>query len=145
MLRNTCKHHSRSNVVEWMLRSSSTPKIVHLGLKHKFRIVLHSEGLQNPPKISRPSFWVHWSRMDAFVTKHFLQLWHPKIVHSVPKHKFCIILHYEGFRNAAKHSQWIRDNWSRVYAFVTEHFLRLLYDEIVHSRPEHKFCIFLLS
>jgi hypothetical protein len=66
-------------------------------------------------------FWstgVEW----CFCYEFFLQLWHPKIVHSGPKHKFCIILHSEGFRNVAKQSQWIWDNWSRVYAFVTKHF-----------------------
>jgi hypothetical protein len=33
-------------------------EIVHLGPKHKFRIFLHSEGLQNAPKMSQSSFWV---------------------------------------------------------------------------------------
>jgi hypothetical protein len=33
-------------------------KIVHLGPKHKFRIILHSEGLQNAPKMSQSLFWV---------------------------------------------------------------------------------------
>jgi hypothetical protein len=31
-------------------------EIVHLGPKHKFRIFLHCEGLQNAPKMSQSSF-----------------------------------------------------------------------------------------
>jgi hypothetical protein len=33
-------------------------EIVHLGPKHKSCILLHSEGLQNAPKMSQSSFWV---------------------------------------------------------------------------------------
>jgi glycopeptide antibiotics resistance protein len=66
-----------------------------------------------------------------------LQLRYPEIVHSGPKHKFCIFLRAEGWRNALKHSQtsfWVQ--WSRMDA------LQLRYLEIVHSGPKHKFCIF---
>jgi hypothetical protein len=40
--------------------------------------------------------------MDALVTKPCSQLQYPEIVHSGPKHKFCIFLHSVGFQNASK-------------------------------------------
>jgi hypothetical protein len=52
--------------------------------------LLRAEGLRNALKRTQTSFWVQWSRMDA------LQLRYPEIVHSGPKHKFCIFLHAEG-------------------------------------------------
>jgi hypothetical protein len=45
------------------------------------------------------------------------QVWYPEIVHSGPKHKFCIFLHAEGKRNALKRSQtsfWFQ--WNRMDA-----------------------------
>jgi DNA relaxase NicK len=78
------------------------------------------------------SFWVQWSRMDVS------QLQYSEIVHSGPKHKFCIFLCVQGNRNALKHTQtsfWVQ--WSRMDAS------QLRYLEIVHSGPKQKFCIFL--
>jgi phage protein D len=67
-----------------------------------------------------------------------LELRYPEIVHSGPKHKFCIFLRAERWRNALKHSQtsfWVQ--WSRMDA------LQLRYLKIVHLGPKLKFCIFL--
>jgi hypothetical protein len=66
------------------------------------------------------------------------QVWYPEIVHSGPKHKFCIFLHAEGKRNALKRSQtsfWFQ--WSRMDPS------QVWYPEIVHSDSKHKFFIFL--
>jgi hypothetical protein len=46
----------------------------------------------------KTSFWVQWTRMDAS------QLWFLEIVHSGPKHWFCIFLCAEGLQNTPKHS-----------------------------------------
>jgi hypothetical protein len=43
--------------------------------KHKFCIFLHVQELLNAPKHNRTSFWVKWSRIDAFGVKPFSQLW----------------------------------------------------------------------
>jgi hypothetical protein len=40
--------------------------------------------------------------MDALVKKLCSQLRYPEIVHSGPKHKFCIFLYSVGFQNAPK-------------------------------------------
>jgi hypothetical protein len=73
----------------------------------------------NAPRDSQTSLWVHCgSRMHAFAAKLFSQHRYTKIVHSCPKHKFCIILHAEGFLNALKENQtslWVQ--WSRMDAF----------------------------
>jgi hypothetical protein len=68
------------------------------------------------------------------------QLRYPEIVHSAPKHKFCIFLRAEGKRNALKQTQtWFWVQWSRMDAS------QLRYPEIVHSGPKHKFASFYVS
>jgi hypothetical protein len=49
--------------------------------------------------------FLQWSRMDAFSVKPFSQLRYPEILHSGPKHKFCIFSHAEGLQSAPNHSQ----------------------------------------
>jgi hypothetical protein len=64
------------------------------------------------------------------------QLRYPEILHSVPTHKFCIVLTVEGLRNATNYSQtsfWVK--WSRMDAS------QLRYPETMYSGSEHKFCI----
>ena len=119
------------------------PEILHLGPKHKFCIFSHAEGLRNAAEHSQTSFWVYWSRMGIYVAKPFLQLRYPELVHSGPKHKFCIFSHAEGLRNAPEHSQtsfWVQ--WTRMGLFVAKPFSQLRYPEILHSGRKHKFCIF---
>ena len=68
------------------------------------------------------------------------QLRYPEIVHSGPKHKFCIFLRAEGQRNALKHSQtsfWFQ--WSRMDAS------QLWYPEIVHSGSNTSFASFYVT
>ena len=52
--------------------------------------LLRAEGWRNALKHNQTSFWVQWSRLDAS------QLRYPEIVHSGPKHKFCIFLRARG-------------------------------------------------
>jgi hypothetical protein len=66
-----------------------------------------------------------------------------QIVHSRPKHKFCIFLHSEGIENDEKHSRssfWVQ--WSSMDALVTKPFSQLRYPEIVHPVPKHMYYIF---
>jgi hypothetical protein len=56
---------------------------VDLGPNHKFCIFLHAEGFVNAQKGNQTSFWIKWSRMEAFDTKPFLRLLYTE-------HKFCI-------------------------------------------------------
>jgi hypothetical protein len=108
-------------------------KIVHSGLKHKFGIFLHAEGLLNAPKHHQTSFWVQWSSMDEFGTKRFPQLQYTKIVHSGPKHKFCIFLHAKVFLNAPKNNQpSFGVQWSGMDAFGAKPQLR--YTKIVTTK-----------
>jgi hypothetical protein len=89
-------HHTR-------MRPSTGPRTTHgLHSKHKFCIFLHAEGLIHDTKDHQPSFVVQWSRMNAFGAKLFPQLRYSKILDSIPKQKFCIFLHAEGFLNAPK-------------------------------------------
>jgi hypothetical protein len=46
--------------------------------------LLRAKGERNALKHSQTTYWVQRSRMDDS------QRWHPEIVHSGPKHKFCI-------------------------------------------------------
>jgi phage pi2 protein 07 len=119
-------------------------EIVHWGPKHKFCIFLHIEGFLTGLKDNQTSFSDQWSRMDAFGSKQFPQLLYTKILHSCPKHKFCIFLHAEGFLNVPKDNQ---TSFSvprcRMDAFGANPFSQHRCTEIVHWGPKHKFCIFL--
>jgi hypothetical protein len=118
-------------------------KILHSSVKHEFCNFLHAKGFLNAPRDNQTSLWVQWSRMLAFGAKPFSQLRYTKIVHSCPKHKFCICLHAEGFLTALKDNQtslWVQ--WSRMDAFVVKPFPQLRYTKILHSCQKHKFCIF---
>jgi hypothetical protein len=96
-------------------------KIVHSSPKQKFCITFHAKGFQNAHKDNQISFWVKWSRMDAFGAKPFLQLRYTKIVHLGLNHKFCMFLRAEGFLNAPKHNQTsFGVQWSRMDAFWCE-------------------------
>ena len=81
------------------------PKILHSGSKHKFCLIWLAEGLGNAPKHSQTSFGVYWGRIVYFIAKPFSQLRYHEIVHSGPKHKFCLIWRAEGLGKAPKHTQ----------------------------------------
>ena len=137
MLQNTPKHNFGFNGVEWMhlvrnhFHNFGTPK----QCIQARTTVLHLFTCRMFPKCSKhsqTSFWVQWSRTDAFGAKPFSQLRYPEIVHLSPKLKFCIFLHAEGFQNAPIHSQtsfWVQ--WSRMNAFIVKPFSQLRYPGIV--------------
>ena len=83
------------------------PEIVHSGSKHKICLVWRAEGMGNALKHSQTSFGVYWGTIVYFVAKPFSQLQYLKIVHSGPKHKFCLIWRAEGLGKALKHSNII--------------------------------------
>jgi hypothetical protein len=129
---NTRKHHFGSNGLEWMLHNFGTPKIVHIGPKLKFCMFICAEGQRNHLKHSQTSFWVQWTRMNAY------NFGTPEIVHLGPKLKFCKFICAEGQRNHLKYLQtsfWVQ--WTRLDAS------QLCYPEIVHLGPKQKFCKFL--
>jgi hypothetical protein len=110
MLRNTPKHHFRSNGAELaiLLRNNfhnfGTLKWCTLARNTSFAsfyVTMDCEMLQNTPNIILGLT----SRTGDFTSKQFSQLRYPKMVHSGRKHEFCILLRAEGLRNAPKHSQ----------------------------------------
>jgi hypothetical protein len=56
------------------------PEILHSGPKHIFTSFLQYEGFRTAQKQSKPSFFVQWSRMDAFGPKPFSLLRYPDIL-----------------------------------------------------------------
>jgi hypothetical protein len=87
MLRNTPKHHYGSNGVEWMLHNFGTPKQSILSRNTcfaSFDLSKVSEMLRNTTKLHFGS--------NGDVS----QVWYPEILHSVSKHKFCILLPVDG-------------------------------------------------
>ena len=110
MLRTTPKHRFVSNGVDWML--SLWNYFRKFGTRNSaFRPetqVLHSFSCRRFAKCSE----IHQkfvlglrTRLGAFVAKLYSRVRYPEIVHSRSKHKFCIVFHVEGLRNASKHSQ----------------------------------------
>jgi hypothetical protein len=89
MLRNTPKYHFGSNGRNGCF-TTLVPRNSASRPKTRVILLLPDEGLRNAPKHFQTLFWVQRTRMDAS------QLWYPEIVHSGPKHKFCIFLHAEG-------------------------------------------------
>jgi hypothetical protein len=89
IIRNTRKHHFGSNGLEWMLHNFGTPKYCIQARNTSFSsftcqvFAKCSETLAN-------IILGQWIRTDAS------QLWYPELVHSGPKHKFCIFLRAEG-------------------------------------------------
>jgi hypothetical protein len=107
-----CSKHSQSLFsVQWSRMDASVtkpysqlryPNIVQSGPKHEFRIFVHSEGIRNAEKHSQSSFWVHWSRIDALVTKPYSQLRYPQIVHLGQKHMFLHLFSYWSFSTCSR-------------------------------------------
>jgi hypothetical protein len=83
MLRNTPKHHFGSNAVEWMLLDFGAPKKCIQSRNTSFAS-FYVPKVSNALKPSQTSFLVKCSRMVAS------QLQYLEIVHSGPKHNYCI-------------------------------------------------------
>jgi hypothetical protein len=129
MLRNTPKHHFRSNGVEWMLHNFGTPKHCIQSRNTtfaSFHVSKVIEILRYTPK--------HHFGSNGLVS----QLWYLEIVHSGLDASFASFTCWR----LAKWSETLTNincvRWSRMDAS------ELQYPETVHAVPKHKFCIFYL-